>query len=170
MITFDNKKIKFIDSYLLKEGRLTKILKTNNLSREVYLEKVANDFKDNILVEKMFQSNDILSKEIFSSIKERLKKQIKLENSSLYVPIQEFVDVINFGIFTEVDNLKESTRRDREIKTLSSFMGGVNEKKSIESTEDTFSNEDIISILENISIFYTKNTEIRNNYFIITFD
>jgi len=170
MITFDNKKIKFIDSYLLKEGKLPNILKTNNLSREVYLEKVANDFKDNILVEKMFQSNDILSKEIFYSIKERLKKLIKLENSSLYVPIQEFVDVINFSIFTEVDVLKESMRSDREIKTLSSFMGGVDEKKSVESTEETFSNLDIISILENISISYTKNTEIRNDYFIITFD
>lgn len=170
MITIDNKKIKFIDSYSLQEGTLNKILKTNNLSIEVYLEKVASEFKDNILVEKIFQSSEILSKNIFSSTIDRLKRQVKLENSSVYIPIQEFVDVINFSIFTEIDNLNQSQKTENQIKTLSTIMDSKNEKKSISIKEETFSTNDMISILEKICNYYTKNTEIRNDYFIITFD
>ena len=170
MITYDNRKIKFIDSYLLQEGTLNIILKTNNLPKEVYLEKVASDFKDNILVEKIFKSSEILSKDIFSGTIDRLKKQVKLENSSVYIPIQEFVDVINFSIFTEIDNLNESEKIEHQIKTLSNIMGSKNEKKSIQIKEETFSTSEIISILENVSSLYTKNIEIRNDYFIITFD
>jgi hypothetical protein len=173
MINYQNRSLRFVESYSLNNlGKinLQNVLKMNNLPLDVYLENVALEFKEKFIVEEFFGSSDILMKELFSNLKPKLKKQIRIENNSLFIPIEEFLDTINFGIFVEVESLLDSNLNEFEIKKLSSVLNSPGEKSESVTPENTFLKSEVIEILESISWKYTKNTEIKNDYLIVTFD
>jgi hypothetical protein len=172
MIKTGNRSIGFFESYVKRLNEsvdFKKVLKNNGINEEIYFKKVAEEYLNNYLMDKLFESSKTLNKEVFSKLKGNLRKKIITESNTLHIPISIFVDTINFTISTEFDNLSEEKNNTVKIKKITEMMGEEVENPIVYDLE-LFDEEKMSETLKNISMNITNNIEIKNNYFIVTFD
>jgi hypothetical protein len=166
----NSKGTNMIDSYLQKKSK--GFIGESQKSKELYLNKVAQEFIDSKLYKGICENLTTLKHPIMEKLENTLKKLVIVEKNSVHIPIEEFKDIINLTIFVEVDKLvgiKES-----QITTMDKFSSLVesNKRKVVEfkSPEETYTEEQILESLNLVAKPYTSNVEIKNDYYIITFE
>lgn len=166
----NSKVTNMIDLYLQKKSK--GFIGESQKSKELYLNKVAQEFIDFKLYNGICENLTTLKHPIMEKLENTLKKLVILEKNSVHIPIGEFKDTINLTIFVEVDKLIDI--KESQIVTMDKFSALVesNKKKvnEFKSPEETYTEEQIVESLNSVANPYTSNVEIKNDYYIITFE
>lgn len=142
------------------------------------IKKNPNDTAINFVNERLFPEIckyfEEVGDSIFSNVKNVLKKIIIVENNTVYVPITDLKDTINFSIFVEGESLFKNEQVELpKMNKLSSII--ENNNKDIDGSdsstvEQTYDEDQIVECLNYITSDYQKTVDIKNDYYIITFE